>query len=166
MIASRVLHNEVLGGSCGGVAILRCEEGSIKDSNISSNSALLGAGSSTNAIADGGGMCVELSNQVLIERTTFETNQAENRGGGLALLQASNITVRLSTFLSNQATDGGSISIGDSLFVNVSDVVLSNSSATKNGGGLVVEASNDVLIQRSRFFGSKTTTGFGSSIWY
>lgn len=163
MTFTRVLQNLVTGGNCGGVAILRCESGLITDSNISYNIAL--AGSSTSADADGGGMCLEISSQVLIERSIFESNNASNEGGGLVLQQASNITVRHSSFISNRASNGGSIGIHDSEFVSISDIFLSNSSAANNGGGIFVQTTPSLLVSNSRFIGSQTSTGFGSSIW-
>lgn len=163
MTSSRVLQNEVTGGNCGGIAILRCESGTIRDSNISFNRAL--SGSSSKTIADGGGMCLELSSHVVIEGSTFESNIAAREGGGLVVWLAPNITVRRSNFFSNHATNGGAMSIQESLFVNISDVLLVGSSATNNGGGIAVQESPNLLIENSRFMSSQTSEGFGSSIW-
>ena len=163
MLSSRVLYNDVSGGNCGGIAVLRCESGIIKDSNISFNSALSGPLSKNEA--NGGGLCLELSGQVLVEGSSFEGNDASNQGGAVQLIQATNISVRQCSFLANQATNGGSMSIKESLLVNINDTLLADNIASNNGGGIIVENSVSVNIHESRFVRSQTTRGFGSSIW-
>ena len=163
MVSSRVLHNTVLGGNCGGAAILRCESGHITRTNMSFNSALSGPTSRTTA--DGGALCIELSSLVLVEQSTFESNVASSSGGGVVIKQSPNVTVRHAHFLSNHAANGGSMSVQESPFVNISDMLLTNSSAMINGGGIEVRESPALNVQNSRFMGSYSIDGFGSSIW-
>lgn len=163
MLSTHVLHNEVSAGNCGGVAIVRCESGSVRESNISFNSARID--SSVNMAANGGGMCVELSSNLLIENSHFLSNLAASRGGGVEFIQVVAVTLTRCFFESNRAAFGGSIYLLNSLSVNISNDVFTDSYAVSNGGAIVVEESLSIVIAQSRFTKSICEIGYGSSIW-
>jgi predicted outer membrane repeat protein len=162
MISSRVMYNDVSGGNCGGIAVLRCESGIIKDSNISFNSARIRP--SVNIEAYGGGLCLEISTGVVIENSHFGSNQAATNGGAIKFSEAIQMSVWQSTFASNRAAVGGSVIVQNSANVNISHAEFTNSFATYNGGGVMVESSVGVVITNSLFTRSQCASGYGSSI--
>jgi hypothetical protein len=142
--------------------MLRCESGSIQNSTISFNSAFVDASAHTEA--SGGGMCVELSAQVAIDHSHFESNLALSRGGAVKVLQTSDVHFCNSTFKSNRAARGGGLYFLTAMDCSVTDAVLTDNVVIYNGGGIAVEESLGLIIERSNFTRCQSTIGYGSSI--
>ena len=155
--------NEVFEGSCGGMLIVNCEGGSIIDSNFTFNKAMVDVNHVMEA--NGGGLCIERSGFIVIRNSNLNFNFAISNGGAVAFVDAFNISASKSTFESNYAGSGGTMGIINSAFINMSNLVIKNSSAVEDGGSLFVQGSEGVAIQHSQFVNSHSLSGFGSSVW-
>lgn len=157
-----MLLNEVRGGSCGGLAIYRCEKGSVLNTNISNNSAFFDP--ATHNPASGGGMCIELSERIIVEHSNFDHNFAATVGGGIKFLKVIMVSLLSSSLKYNRATAGGSLGILTSANVTILKVTFEDSTAANDGGSIDIEESIGVVIEESEFARSSSLNGDGSSI--
>lgn len=134
----------------------------------------------------GGGMCIEGTNPVTLERVTFLNNYGATTGGGIGAWTG-NVVLNGVTFQGNTASSGGAVGVanpGGSWTINNSLItgnstsgpgggVLTASSMTLNnvtlvdnganyGGGLAAVAGASVLIRNSIVWGNHVA----SRLWY
>lgn len=148
----------VSGGAGGGIYAAFGSTLALHDSQVYSNSA-----------TTGGGVALEGSIGVRIERSEFYSNTASETGGGIASSSTFDYPVNPLTLVDSNLHDnfagfsGGAISTNSTLVL--SRTVLDANHALYKGGGLFTTSSTAVLsLQESTL--SRNTAQFGGAIEY
>ncbi len=90
----------------------------------------------TDPIADGGGIYVNLQARLILNDSTIDNNTASNSGGGLYNDRAT-VTINNSTFSNNQAENDGGGYYGEEANTTVNNSTFAQNNALDDAGGLI-----------------------------
>ncbi|KRX10337.1 Pectin lyase fold/virulence factor [Pseudocohnilembus persalinus] len=170
-------NNEAVLGAAGGL-IYSCSIAEVNNATTFDNYAQSKAG-----------IGVEYSSNILIKNSIFYQNSADKGGGGLQLIGLTNITLINITLYENQAFQGGGIYGNDITDLWAEDMVMYNNHAenwgaainlqavnngtfknmiiyqnqveNKNGGGLYLTLSVEIVLVNSHFYQNDAAVGGG-----
>ena len=140
----------------GGMEIRTAGTVTIADSDISSNTTVLGgagamlsyAGATvsiegstidgnvvtTNGNGDGGGLKIS-DRSLVVSNSTISDNVAGNTGGGIAIDRGQSVAINNSTITGNQAINGGGLYVS-TMPVEINQSTITNNDASGSGGGV------------------------------
>ncbi|MEZ0299664.1 MAG: filamentous hemagglutinin N-terminal domain-containing protein, partial [Candidatus Methylacidiphilales bacterium] len=107
----------------------------LKSGNFTLTNAKLFANAGTN----GGGILTDTSGTLIIDRVTFDNNEADADGGGLYADGSGLIKISNSTFSANKALagNGGGIRVGGGSAIQITGTTFSTNTSSATGGGLI-----------------------------
>jgi hypothetical protein len=175
------LHDNVATLDGGGLALINHVKANLSYNNISNNSALCLANSSTPQYTGGGGLVIGLSSDVSLYRNTISnnstffnptaTNDITGLGGGILVRLGSTSNIEENSIFGNIANQGAGLAVfgkatnspyyGNPSSVNCINNEFIENQATSNGGAVSFNHSYG-LIKNNTF--SENTASFGAVI--
>jgi hypothetical protein len=138
-----------------GIAISGCANIDILNCNAINN---VGGG-------NGGGMQIESSTGIKVERCTFSSN-GSMCGGGLFAENSSDIQILSTIFFQNQADGGGGLEVFQCASLSINNSILyRNKAQGQDGGGILTSGNSNLFIKGCTFSDNSANSSRGGAIF-